>query len=127
MTTGSGEVRIETDSLGEVAVPARMHWGAQTQRSIVNFPIGGETMPPALVRALGIQKLAAAKANMKLGVLDATLGEAQALMQANRISGIPVVDSGGKLVGIFTTTDACRALYRILRERHPDPGPDQVA
>ena len=71
-----GDMRIETDSLGKVAVPAHVHWGAQTQRSIVNFPIGGEKMPPALVRALGIQKLAAAKANMQLGVLDAKLGEA---------------------------------------------------
>jgi fumarate hydratase class II len=76
MATNGGDVRIETDSLGEVAVPADMHWGAQTQRSIVNFPIGGEKMPPALVRALGVQKLAAAKANMKLGVLDAGIGEA---------------------------------------------------
>ncbi|MBA4050345.1 MAG: class II fumarate hydratase, partial [Erythrobacter sp.] len=82
MTASSGEVRIETDSLGEVAVPANMHWGAQTQRSIVNFPIGGETMPPALVRALGVQKLSAAKANMKLGVLDAGIGEA--IVQAAR-------------------------------------------
>ncbi|MFW5634171.1 MAG: class II fumarate hydratase [Erythrobacter sp.] len=81
--TGNGQdVRIETDSLGEVAVPADVHWGAQTQRSIVNFPIGGERMPPALVRALGIQKLSAAKANMKLGVLDAKLGEA--IVQAAR-------------------------------------------
>ncbi len=76
MTAAGQDVRIETDSLGEVAVPAHVHWGAQTQRSIVNFPIGGEKMPPALVRALGIQKLAAAKANMKLGVLDTKLGEA---------------------------------------------------
>jgi fumarate hydratase class II len=76
MTNNGGEVRIETDSLGEVAVPAHVHWGAQTQRSIVNFPIGGETMPPALVRALGVQKLSAAKANMKLGVLDKGIGEA---------------------------------------------------
>jgi fumarate hydratase class II len=76
MVTGGQDVRIETDSLGEVAVPAHVHWGAQTQRSIVNFPIGGEKMPPALVRALGIQKLSAAKANMKLGVLDAGIGEA---------------------------------------------------
>ena len=82
MTASSGEVRIETDSLGEVAVPADMHWGAQTQRSIVNFPIGGEKMPPALVRALGVQKLSAARANMKLGVLDAGLGEA--IVQAAR-------------------------------------------
>jgi len=76
MTSSDGNVRIETDSLGEVAVPAHVHWGAQTQRSIVNFPIGGERMPPALVRALGLQKLSAAKANMALGVLDARLGEA---------------------------------------------------
>jgi fumarate hydratase class II len=76
MTLAGANVRIETDSLGEVAVPANMHWGAQTQRSIVNFPIGGEKMPPALVRALGVQKLSAAKANMKLGVLDAGIGEA---------------------------------------------------
>ncbi|NCP14295.1 MAG: class II fumarate hydratase [Sphingomonadales bacterium] len=76
MTTAGQDTRIETDSLGEVAVPAHVHWGAQTQRSIVNFPIGGEKMPAALVRALGIQKLSAARANMKLGVLDAKLGEA---------------------------------------------------
>lgn len=82
MMSSGGDVRIETDSLGEVAVPAQAHWGAQTQRSIVNFPIGGERMPPALVRALGIQKLAAARANMKLGVLDAGIGEA--IVQAAR-------------------------------------------
>ena len=73
MTVNGQDVRIETDSLGEVAVPAHVHWGAQTQRSIVNFPIGGEKMPAALVRALGIQKMSAARANMKLGVLDAKL------------------------------------------------------
>jgi fumarate hydratase class II len=76
MMREDGAVRIETDSLGEVAVPAHVHWGAQTQRSIINFPIGGEKMPPALIRALGVQKLAAARANMKLGVLDPALGEA---------------------------------------------------
>ena len=80
MTTNGQDVRIETDSLGEVAVPANMHWGAQTQRSIVNFPIGGERMPAALIRALGLQKLAAAKANMALGVLDAKLGDELARM-----------------------------------------------
>ena len=72
----TGDMRIETDSLGEVAVPADVHWGAQTQRSIANFEIGTETMPAPLVKALGIQKLCAAKANMALGVLDPKLGEA---------------------------------------------------
>ena len=53
----SVETRIETDSMGEIAVPADRYWGAQTQRSLENFKIGGEKMPPALVKALGIQKL----------------------------------------------------------------------
>jgi fumarate hydratase class II len=69
-------VRIESDSMGKVEVPADRYWGAQTQRSLQNFKIGGERMPPALVRALGIQKQAAAKANMALGALDAKLGDA---------------------------------------------------
>jgi fumarate hydratase class II len=68
--------RIETDSMGKIEVPADRYWGAQTQRSLQNFKIGGERMPPALVRALGIQKQAAARANMALGVLDPTLGAA---------------------------------------------------
>ncbi|QFT76392.1 class II fumarate hydratase [Erythrobacter sp. THAF29] len=72
----TGEVRIETDSLGEVAVPVDAYWGAQTQRSLANFAIGTETMPAPLVKALGIQKQAAARANMALGVLDKTLGDA---------------------------------------------------
>ncbi|MHA7820645.1 MAG: class II fumarate hydratase [Erythrobacter sp.] len=72
----TGEVRIESDSLGEVAVPVDAHWGAQSQRSLANFDIGTETMPAPLIRALGIQKQAAARANMDLGVLDAKLGEA---------------------------------------------------
>jgi fumarate hydratase class II len=68
--------RIESDSMGKVEVPADRYWGAQTQRSLHNFKIGGERMPPALVRALGIQKRASAQANIALGVLDAKLGEA---------------------------------------------------
>jgi fumarate hydratase class II len=68
--------RIETDSMGEIAVPAAMYWGAQTQRSLENFKIGGERMPEALIRALGLQKKAAALANMALGGLDQKLGTA---------------------------------------------------
>ncbi len=75
MTQGQ-DTRLESDSMGEIAVPAERYWGAQTQRSLQNFKIGGERMPPALVQALGIQKLAAARSNMALGVLDAKLGEA---------------------------------------------------
>lgn len=68
--------RMETDSFGEIAVPADKYWGAQTSRSLMNFKIGGETMPAPLVHALGVLKRAAAKVNMDLGVLDKTLGEA---------------------------------------------------
>ena len=70
------DTRIETDSLGEMEVPADRYWGAQTQRSLQNFKIGGERMPPPLVRALGIQKKASAMANMDLGVMDRKLGDA---------------------------------------------------
>jgi fumarate hydratase class II len=69
-------VRIESDSMGKVEVPADRYWGAQTQRSLQNFKIGGERMPPALVRALGIQKRASAQANVALGALNADLGAA---------------------------------------------------
>jgi len=69
-------VRLETDSLGEMEVPADRYWGAQTQRSLQNFRIGTERMSAPLVRALGIQKKAAAQANMALGALDRRLGEA---------------------------------------------------
>ena len=74
--TDSRATRVETDSMGEVGVPADRYWGAQTQRSLENFRIGGERMPESLIRALGIQKKAAALANMALGELDPKRGEA---------------------------------------------------
>ena len=58
--------RVEHDSMGEVRVPADRYWGAQTQRSVENFPIGGETMPAEIIRAFGILKQAAARANHTL-------------------------------------------------------------
>lgn len=71
----NAHTRIETDSLGEVEVPADAYYGAQTQRSKENFKIGIEKMPAALVRALGIQKKAAALTNMALGAMDKKVGE----------------------------------------------------
>ena len=73
--------------MGTVEVPAERYWGAQTQRSLQNFRIGGERMPPALIRALGIQKKAAALANMALGALDRRLGEAIAAAADEVIQG----------------------------------------
>lgn len=72
----ANDVRTETDSFGPIEVPADRYWGAQTQRSLQNFRIGGERMPAPLVRALGIVKKAAARANVRLGALDAQLGQA---------------------------------------------------
>src|SRR5262245_28810873 len=69
-------VRVETDTMGTVEVPADRYWGAQTQRSRENFKIGGERMPLPLVRAYGILKRAAAEANMEMGLLDGKLGKA---------------------------------------------------
>ena len=74
--TAKPKVRVESDSMGEVEVPAERYWGAQTQRSLQNFRIGGERMPVPLVRALGLLKQAAAATNMQLGQLDRTVGEA---------------------------------------------------
>src|SRR5512147_1394950 len=62
--------RVETDSLGRIAVPAERLWGAQTQRSLENFRISGERMPTALVRALALVKKAVAQVNAELGELD---------------------------------------------------------
>lgn len=68
--------RIESDTMGQIEVPNDRYWGAQTQRSLENFPIGSERMPKALIRAFGQQKYAAAAANITLGELDKSIGEA---------------------------------------------------
>lgn len=64
------QYRIERDSMGEMQVPADKYWGAQTQRSLENFKIGTEKMPPEIIHAFGILKKAAAIANHGLGRLD---------------------------------------------------------
>ncbi|MGL4412890.1 MAG: class II fumarate hydratase [Roseinatronobacter sp.] len=65
--------RTETDSFGPLEVPAEKYWGAQTQRSIVNFPIGWERQPVPIIRALGAVKWACALVNHEQGTLDARL------------------------------------------------------
>ncbi|MEN9855852.1 MAG: fumarate hydratase [Pseudomonadota bacterium] len=67
--------RSETDTFGPIEVAADRYWGAQAQRSLGNFKIGWESQPVAIVRALGVVKQAAARANMRLGKLDKALGE----------------------------------------------------
>ena len=70
------EIRVESDTMGTIEVPADRYWGAQTQRSLENFKIGGERMPRSILRAMGIIKHASASANQKLGKLDAEVADA---------------------------------------------------
>ena len=76
--------RTETDSFGPLEVPSDKYWGAQTQRSIMNFPIGWEKQPVAVVRALGVIKQACAEANKDRGALDAKLADAM-IAAANEV------------------------------------------
>ncbi len=81
------EYRLETDSLGPVKVPARAYYGAHTQRAHENFQISGLKFPRGFTRAFGIVKLAAAKANMKLKLLDKKRGEAIVMAAEEVIRG----------------------------------------
>ena len=68
----SSNVRIERDTMGEIAVPADKYWGAQTQRSFENFKIGRQTMPQEIIEAFAVLKKAAALSGKQLGTLDET-------------------------------------------------------
>jgi fumarate hydratase class II len=63
------KTRIERDTMGEIALPADALYGAQTQRAVENFPISGEPMPPQIIHAIGLVKVAAARVNRELGLL----------------------------------------------------------
>ncbi len=76
MAAEQASTRTESDSFGPIEVPADKYWGAQTERSLQNFKIGSETMPRALIRALGIVKRCAALANEQLGDIDTVIAEA---------------------------------------------------
>ena len=81
------ETRTETDSFGPLEVPADRYWGAQTQRSLMNFPIGWEKQPVAIVRALGVIKQACAEANKAAGALDAEKADAMIAAAAEVVDG----------------------------------------
>ncbi len=82
-----GDFRIETDSFGDMKVESKRYWGAQTQRSIMNFPIGWEKQPISIVKALGIIKKAAAKVNVDQGKLDPRIGKLIMMAADKVISG----------------------------------------
>jgi len=79
--------RTETDSFGPLEVPADKYWGAQTQRSVMNFPIGWERQPKPIIRALGVIKKAAALVNKAQGDLDAQIADAIAAAATEVIEG----------------------------------------
>ena len=85
--------RLERDSMGEVKVPAKAYYGAQTQRAVENFPVSGIRFPRDFIQAMGMIKLCAAKVNLDLGLLDRKIAEA--IIQAAQ----EVVE--GKLDGEF--------------------------
>ncbi len=72
MATTVSEFRTERDSMGDVQVPAKAYYGAQTQRAVENFPISGWPLPPALIHAMGLVKYACGIANRDLGKLTGT-------------------------------------------------------
>ncbi|HEY2195756.1 MAG TPA: class II fumarate hydratase [Actinomycetospora sp.] len=84
---GTEEYRTEHDTMGEVQVPARALYAAQTQRAVENFPISGRPIEPAQIRALGLVKGAAARVNKDLGVLDAGIADAVAAAADEVASG----------------------------------------
>lgn len=90
------QTRIETDTIGEIEVPINAYWGAQTGRALQNFPIDNQEMPEPLIHALMVQKNAAAKVNMDLGLIDEKI--AHAIIQATE----EVVD--GTISGQFPLT-----------------------
>jgi len=90
------EYRIETDTMGEIKVPADKYYGAQTARSLKNFRIGNEHMPRELIRAFGILKKAAALVNVELGLLPKEKGDliaqaADEIIEGKLDENIPLV------------------------------------
>ena len=81
------QTRTETDSFGPLEVPSEKYWGAQTQRSIINFPIGWEKQPVAIVRALGVIKQACAEANKSAGNLNEEIADAIIKSAAEVVAG----------------------------------------
>jgi fumarate hydratase class II len=70
------EYRIESDGMGEVEIPADRYWGAQTQRALINFKIGNETIPMSLIRAYAVAKYAAAEVNAAHGTIPRDIADA---------------------------------------------------
>jgi len=123
------EFRIEHDTMGEVRVPAKAKWRAQTQRAVENFPISGRTLEHAHIAALAQIKAAAAKVNAELKVIDADVAEAIRSAAAEVIDGawddqfpIDVFQTGSGTSSNMNTNEvlATLATERLGRPVHPN-------
>src|SRR3982751_1047346 len=123
------DVRIERDTMGEVAVPAAALYGAQTQRAVENFPVSGIRVDPAVVRALARVKAAAARVNARLGVLppdvaDAVAAAAQEVADGGHADQFPVdvfqTGSGTSTNMNVNEVVAALASERLGRRVHPN-------
>jgi fumarate hydratase, class II len=123
------DVRIEHDTMGEVAVPASALWGAQTQRAVQNFPVSGVRVDPAVIRALAAVKAAAARVNARLGVLsqevaDAVAAAAQEIADGGHADQFPVdvfqTGSGTSTNMNVNEVVAALASQRLGRRVHPN-------
>jgi fumarate hydratase, class II len=117
MTSMAEEFRTEHDTMGDVQVPARALWKAQTQRAVENFPISGVPIDPALIAALGLIKGAAAQTNARLGVLTeeraAAIVEAAAAVASNAHDGefpIDVFQTGSGTSSNMNTNEVIASL-----------------
>lgn len=102
--------RTETDSLGSIEIDAERYWGPQTERARRLFRIGGDRFPPGLIRAVGLQKQAAALANLELGELPADLAQPIAAAARDIAETLDL-----KAVAAWTTSGS--TVFRVARER----------
>jgi len=122
------KIRMEHDSMGELAVPADVLYGASTQRAVENFVISGQAMHPALIHAYGLIKEAAALANGKIGVLDSDLAEVIAGAASEVAEGkhdahfpVDVFQTGS---GTSTNMNANEVIATLCRQRGVDVHPN---
>jgi fumarate hydratase class II len=127
--TTTSDVRIERDTMGEVAVPASALYGAQTQRAVENFPVSGVRVDPAVVQALARVKAAAARVNARLGVLPDDVAEAVAAAAQEVADGahadqfpVDVFQTGSGTSTNMNVNEVVAALasQRLGRRVHPN-------
>ena len=116
------EFRKERDSMGELEVPADALWGAQTQRAVQNFPISGQRMPRAFLRALGLVKEAAAIVNLELGLMSeakaAAIIDAARAVSAGKVDEHFPIDVFQTGSGTSTNMNANEVIARLANRGH---------